>query len=86
MLQAGLDLIDQGFTVFDAELRLVAWNRAFLRLLDFPEHLAYPGAPFESFIRHNAEKGEYGPGDPEVLSAEIPKAAQAVMDCVGRQA
>ena len=65
MLQAGLDLIDQGFTVFDAELRLVAWNRAFLRLLDFPEHLAYPGAPFESFIRHNAQRGEYGHDDPE---------------------
>ena len=25
-LQSGLDLIDQGFTVFDAELRLVAWT------------------------------------------------------------
>ncbi len=26
MLQAGLDLLDQGITVFDANLQLVAWN------------------------------------------------------------
>jgi PAS domain S-box-containing protein len=63
MLQAGLDLLDQGLTVFDADLRLVAWNAPFLRLLDFPAEMAYVGAPFESFIRHNATLGEYGPGD-----------------------
>ena len=57
MLQAGLDLLDQGITVFDAELRLVAWNRTFLVLRDFPEELAYLGAPFAIFIRHNAERG-----------------------------
>lgn len=65
MLQAGLDLLDQGLTVFDADLRLVAWNKPFLRLLAFPEEMAYVGAPFDSFIRRNAELGEYGPGDVE---------------------
>jgi len=70
MLQAGLDLLDQGITVFDAELRLVAWNQTFLRLLDFPDELARVGQPFESFIRYNAERGEYGPGDPEIQIAE----------------
>lgn len=60
ILQAGLDLLDQGLTVFDAELRMVAWNRAFLQLLDFPEHLAFVGATFESFMRYNALRGEYG--------------------------
>jgi PAS domain S-box-containing protein len=64
-LQAGLDLIDQGFTLIDSQLRMVAWNRTFLRLLDFPDELAYVGAPFEGFMRYNAQRGEYGPGDPE---------------------
>ena len=41
MLQAGLDLLDQGLTVFDADLRMVAWNDPFLKLLDFPPELAY---------------------------------------------
>ncbi len=70
MLQAGLDLLDQGITVFDAELRLVAWNRTFLQLLEFPEELARIGTPFETFIRYNAERGEYGPGDHEMQIAE----------------
>ncbi|MBS0371297.1 MAG: PAS-domain containing protein [Proteobacteria bacterium] len=70
MLGAGLDLLDQGVTVFDEELRMVAWNGAFLRLLDFPAELASPGVSFEVFIRYNAERGDYGPGDPEAQVAE----------------
>ena len=77
ILQAGLDLLDQGITVFDANLRLVAWNEPFLRLLEFPRELAYVGAPFESFIRHNAERGEYGPGDSERQIAERVAAASS---------
>lgn len=76
MLQAGLDLLDQGLTVFDKDLRLVAWNQPFLDLLEFPAALAYPGAPFEAFIRHNALRGEYGPGEPEAQVAERVAAAR----------
>ena len=64
-LQAALDLIDQGITLMDSDLKMVAWNRRFLELLEFPTEMAYIGAPFESFIRYNALRGEYGPGDPE---------------------
>ena len=70
LLQAGLDLLDQGLTVIDGNLRIVAWNKAFLRLLDFPADMAFVGATFESFMRFNAERGEYGPGDVEELVAE----------------
>ena len=63
LLQAGLDHINQGFSVFDRRLRLVGWNRKFLELLDFPDWIGFRGAPFSSLIRYNAERGEYGPGD-----------------------
>ena len=76
MLQAGLDLLDQGITVFDANLCLVAWNRPFLELLEFPDELAYIGAPFAGFIRYNAERGEYGPGDIEAQITERVTAAR----------
>ncbi len=79
MLQAGLDLLDQGITVFDEDLKLVAWNRTFLELLGFPETLAFVGAPFESFIRYNAERGEYGPGDTATQIAERVAAARDFM-------
>ena len=77
MVQAGLDLLDPGLTVFDHELRMVAWNRSFLRLLDFPESLAVAGMPFEAFIRYNAERGEYGPGDIDAQVAERVHAARS---------
>ncbi len=76
MLQAGLDLIDQGFTLFDGELRLVAGNRTFATLLDFPLSMLEAGTPFEAFMRYNAERGEYGPGDVEQLVAERMEAAR----------
>lgn len=75
-LQAGLDLIDQGFTLIDSDLRFVAWNEAFIRLLDFPREMVFVGAPFESFMRYNAARGEYGPGDAPVYVAERMAAAR----------
>ena len=76
-LQAALDLIDQGFTLIDRDLRFVAWNKTFLRLLDFPMEMGYVGAPFESFIRYNAERGDYGPGDAQRHVQERVQAARA---------
>jgi PAS domain S-box-containing protein len=76
MLQVGLDLLDQGLTVFDENLKMVAWNDTFLRLLGFPRELAFVGADFESFIRYNAERGEYGPGNADQLVAERVNAAR----------
>ncbi len=55
--------IDQGISLVDSELRVVAFNDRFLDLLDFPRDRFHEGDPFEAFIRFNAERGEYGPGD-----------------------
>lgn len=64
-LRAALDNMDQGISMTDAELNLVAFNHRFLELLEFPADLFQQGDPFENFIRYNAERGEYGPGDTE---------------------
>ncbi len=73
-MQKSLDLlrdtlanISQGITMYDADLKLVVWNPRFLELLDLPEHLGAAGTPFEAFMRYNAERGEYGPGDIEEI-------------------
>ena len=76
-IEAGLHLLDQGITVFNSDLKMVAWNVPFLRLLDFPASLAFVGADFESFIRYNAERGEYGEGDVE---AQIRSRVDAARD------
>ena len=76
-LQAGLDLIDQGFTLIDEKLCMVAWNQTFLTLLDFPKEMGFVGAPFETFMRFNAERGEYGEGNRDQQVSERLKAASA---------
>ncbi|WP_374246015.1 PAS-domain containing protein [Zoogloea sp.] len=70
LLLAGFDLLDQAIAVFDATPKLVTWNKALLRLLDFPETLVRVGTPFEEFLRFNFQRGEYGGGDVERLIAE----------------
>ncbi|MCZ4304485.1 PAS-domain containing protein [Zoogloeaceae bacterium G21618-S1] len=70
LLLAGLDLLDQAIAVFDATPKLVTWNKAMVRLLDFPESLVRVGTPFEAFVRFNAERGEYGDGTIERQVAE----------------
>jgi len=64
-LQALLQHLDQGVTVTDENLNIVFWNKAFFKLLDLPDHLMQPVMRYEDLIRYNAERGEYGPGDPE---------------------
>ena len=64
-LQALLDALPQGVSVVDKDLHLILWNRRFHEILGFPQSMVFMNANFEDFIRLNAERGEYGPGDPE---------------------
>lgn len=65
LLLQGLDFLDQGFSVFDQDLKLVACNRRYLELYEFPPELGRPGTHAEAYFRFNTGRGEYGPGDPE---------------------
>nr|WP_316641398.1 CHASE domain-containing protein [uncultured Roseateles sp.] len=71
MLQAILDNLPCGLSVFDADLQMLAHTRQFRSLLDLPDHLFGPGGTsFESIIRWNAERGEYGPGEIDTIVAQ----------------
>jgi PAS domain S-box-containing protein len=65
LLQATLQNVDQGISVVDGELRLVAWNRRYQELLKLPPEELRIGRPIEEILRLNALRGELGPGDPE---------------------
>lgn len=71
LLREAMERFDQGVTIFDRDLKLVSWNAAFLDLCRFPAALAREGADFADFIRYNAERGEYGEGDPEAIVREV---------------
>ncbi|HEV2674299.1 MAG TPA: PAS-domain containing protein [Aliidongia sp.] len=70
VLQAAVEYMGEGFTVYDERLRLLAWNQRFFDLLDLPRSLAYIGSPLADATRWNAARGEYGPVDVESFVRE----------------
>ena len=71
LLTSVLEGLPCGLSVFDRNLKLVAANREFRRLLDLPDALVdRPQVGFEDIVRFNAERGEYGPGDVQALVDE----------------
>ena len=77
MLQAILENLPCGLSVFDSDLRMQAQNSQFRVLLDLSDDL-FKGdvVSFESIIRHNAERGEYGVVDIDVTVAQIVERAR----------
>lgn len=73
-LRAVLDNISQGVFVFDKAMNLAAWNNRLVSLLDIPEKLLKTGTPLADIILFNAQRGEYGEGDPkEITDAQMTK-------------
>lgn len=65
-MQAILENLPCGLSVFDAQQRLVSHNSQYQSLLGFPDELFDADhSRFEDFIRFNAERGEYGDGPVE---------------------
>ncbi|TQV82579.1 hybrid sensor histidine kinase/response regulator [Exilibacterium tricleocarpae] len=62
LLQASVDNISQGISVVDQNLQLVAWNRPYLALFDYPADMIHVGRHVADLVRYNAERGECGPG------------------------
>lgn len=67
LLFVSMDNLAQGISVIDKELQLVAWNKTYAELYQYPDDLLKVGVPIESLIRFNAQKGECGFGDVESL-------------------
>jgi PAS domain S-box-containing protein len=65
LLQATMENVSQGISVADAESRIVAWNRRYLEMFEYPEGMVYVGRPVADLIRWNAERGVFGDTDPE---------------------
>jgi|GEM_PF-595644 len=70
LLQGTLENMGEGISVFDAQHRIVAWNERLIDLTGTPRSMFRIGTPLIDFIRYNAQRGEYGPGDPEERTRE----------------
>jgi len=57
LLQAGVENIEQGISMVDVDMRLVAWNQRYIELLDYPSELVAVGKPIAELIQFNVERG-----------------------------
>ena len=72
-----LDYLDQGISVFDQDLRLIACNSRMIELLEIPRELAVTNQHISEFFRFNALRGEYGEGNIDELVAERVRLAES---------
>jgi histidine kinase len=76
-LRAILENASVGIAVYDADLRLHAWNSRYRQLNSYPEALVRRGRPLAEIIQFNIDRGDYGPGDPrKQLQERVDRARQ----------
>ena len=77
LFQALIDHLPSGVSLMDGDLQLLACNSEFKRLLNFPKELFEPDYPdLSKLAQFNARRGEYGEGDPDVLSQAVVERAR----------
>jgi PAS domain S-box-containing protein len=81
LLQLVFEHAGEGISVFDSQMRLVAWNHRFLEATGLPADAACVGRPLEHLLRLMAQQGEFGPlPDAVALQAEVQRRLEALRD------
>lgn len=62
-LQAAVENLHQGVSVIDKDLNLIAWNKRYLEIFDYPNELIVVGQPIANIIEYNAKRGYCGTGE-----------------------
>jgi PAS domain S-box-containing protein len=69
LLEASFDAMDDGLSVWDADSRLLAFNKTFETLMGHEGDRPYPGLHVRDLFIMNARAGLYGEGDPVELGS-----------------
>ncbi|HLR81976.1 MAG TPA: PAS-domain containing protein, partial [Paenalcaligenes sp.] len=73
ILLATLDNLDQGVSVVDADMRLVAWNQRYQQMFNYPPGMLYVGRHVADLIRFNAQRGKIPYAGPDDIEEAVQK-------------
>lgn len=77
ILASVIENIPCGVSLFDKDLRLLAYNEELKAVLDLPESLFASGqTALVDFFDFNARRGEYGDGDPDEIVRQLMERAR----------
>ncbi|MCK4675646.1 MAG: PAS-domain containing protein, partial [Gammaproteobacteria bacterium] len=65
MLFASFESISSAISVVNAELKIVAWNKRYEQMFNYPEGMLCVGRSVADLVRFNAERGMLGAGEVE---------------------
>jgi Na+/proline symporter/signal transduction histidine kinase/CheY-like chemotaxis protein len=65
MLFASFESISSAISVVNADLKIVAWNKRYEQMFNYPRGMLCVGRPAAELIRYNAERGLLGAGEVE---------------------
>ncbi|RLV59304.1 response regulator [Parashewanella curva] len=60
ILHSAIEHASEGISIIDKELNLVAWNRKYLDIFNYPKGVVTIGAPIEDLIRYNLSQIYHG--------------------------
>ncbi|MDF1762605.1 MAG: PAS domain-containing hybrid sensor histidine kinase/response regulator [Oleibacter sp.] len=74
-LQSALEHIHQGISIIDKDFKLIAWNKRYEKLFEYPDNFLTRGKPIEEIIAFNAMRGFCGEGK---VTLQVARRMQAI--------
>ena len=66
LLNNTIEHIDQGISVVDQDLKLIAWNSRYLEIHEYPSSLIQVGRPIAEVLKHSAAAGDVEAGSSQL--------------------
>lgn len=73
LLQSAIENASEGISIVDSDLNLVAWNKKYVDLFDYPSKLIYQGSPVSGLIRYNVHRGLCGLSGIDEIDEQVNK-------------